>query len=100
MADPIVPTVHMRQVQGDTAPIKFTGFAVSVDGAQFTLTHELHGTMTALGVGTEVSFDIDEVKAAAALGSYKYHLVINEGVVGAEQTVCRGRWTIEQRPPN
>lgn len=90
-------TINVRQFQGDTIPVVIGPFAASVDGAQFTMVHSLFGTLTAVGDGTSVSFPIDETKAAAELGRYTYYLVINEGVEGSEQVVCRGAWSVEQR---
>lgn len=82
-------TLHIETIVGDTIPIVFA-FTSSVDGATFTFSHSLWGTISGTGVGQQVSIPVSQPRGDAPAATYTYWLVINDGVVGEEETVARG----------
>jgi hypothetical protein len=88
--------LHVHTTQHDTLGIEFA-FAASVANVDFELTHSEWGVLTARGSGVTVTFTPTEEQAATVPGTYSYYLVASPGVVGAEQTVARGKFVIHAR---
>ena len=92
------PTVHIHQYQTETIAIGWD-FTQSVEGALFQLEHSLYGSITLVGAAKRVEVEIDETKAATAVGTYTYVLTANPGDEGSEEIAARGRWFVEAREP-
>ena len=69
----------------------------SIDGASCRWVHSAWGEIDVVAVGNDVTLPITAERAAIAIGNYTWHLVLNPGVEGSEETVARGAWIVVGR---
>jgi hypothetical protein len=88
----------LYQVQGDDSPaigVRVSG--ESIDGAACRWVHSEWGTIDVVASGNVVTLPIDAARAAIAIGSYTWHLILNPDTPGARETVARGAWIVVGR---